>query len=348
MPVVVALTAPGRVALLEEARRPLDAGEVRIRTLFSGVSAGTEMAFYRGTNPYLAKHWDADTRLFVAGDSQSTTYPVTTWGYEEVGSVSEVGSDVKDMAVGQRVFGTWGHRAEHVAPADWVRTRCLPPDADPLLGTFSHIGPIALNGVLDAHVRLGETVAVFGLGVVGQLVSQLLARSGANVIGVDLLAARRDMAARLSGAVVLDAAALDAAEEIKRLTDGRGADICIEASGSTRALHTAIRACAYASRVVALGFYQGEATGLFLGEEFHHNRIQLVCSQIGGISPELQHRWDRARLVRTFMDLALSGSVRPTALITHRVPIHDAASLYARVDREPSSVLQAVLDFTDA
>ncbi|HET6316544.1 MAG TPA: zinc-binding dehydrogenase, partial [Chloroflexota bacterium] len=330
-PVVVALEAPGRVSLIDEDRRALGSGEVRIRTLFSGVSAGTEMAFYRGTNPYLSKHWDPATRLFIARDSQSVTYPVTTWGYEEVGSVVEVGADVGDVAVGQRVFGTWGHRAEHVAPAEWVRTRRLPAGADPLLGTFSHIGPIALNGVLDAHVRLGETVAVFGLGVVGQLVAQLLARSGAHVIGVDLLASRRDVAARLTSARVLDAATVDAAEEIKRLTDGRGADVCIEASGTTRAFHAAIRACAYASRVVALGFYQGEASGLFLGEEFHHNRIQLVCSQIGGISPELQHRWDRARLVRTFMDLAMAGDVRPTKLITHRVPVREAAELYASI-----------------
>src|SRR5205085_5490030 len=101
------------------------------------------------------------------------------------------------------------------------------------------------------------------------------------------------------------------------------------------------------SRVVALGFYQGEANGLYLGEEFHHNRIQLVCSQIGGISPELQQRWDRARLVRTFMQLALDGAVRPTELITHRVPVTDAASLYSLIDRDPSAVLQAVLDFGD-
>jgi threonine dehydrogenase-like Zn-dependent dehydrogenase len=305
------------------------------------------MAFYRSTNPYLTKHWDPATRLFEPG-AESVSYPVTTWGYEEVGEVTEIGTAVTNVILGTRVYGTWGHRAEHIAPAQFALDRTLPIEADPLVGTFSHIGPIALNGVLDAHARLGETVAVFGLGVVGQLVSQLLVHGGARVIGIDLIASRREAAERLCGAHTLDPTALDAAAEIKLLTDGRGADICIEASGSTRALHTAIRACAYSSKVVALGFYQGDASGLFLGEEFHHNRIQLVCSQIGGISPELQHRWDRTRLVRTFMQLALSRAVRPTELITHTVAVRDAASLFALIDRDPSSVLQAVLDFREA
>jgi threonine dehydrogenase-like Zn-dependent dehydrogenase len=347
-PAVIALVRPGQVECLDEPAGPLGVDQLRIRTLLSGVSAGTEMAFYRGTNPYLDKRWDPETRLFVAGTAHSLEYPITSWGYEEVGDVVEVGPSVTDVPIGTRVFGTWGHRAEHIATSDFVRQRTLPATADPLIGIFSHIGPIALNGVLDTQVRVGETVAVFGLGVVGQLASQILAHAGARVIGVDLLEARRGTAARLGTPVVLDPGAVDAAAEIKRLTDGRGADVCVEASGSTLALQSAIRACAYASRVVVLGFYQGEASGVYLGEEFHHNRISLVCSQIGGLSPDLQHRWDRARLVQTFMRMALDGSVRCADLVTHRVPVSEAASLYALIDTQPGAVLQAVIDFGTA
>jgi threonine dehydrogenase-like Zn-dependent dehydrogenase len=71
-----------------------------------------------------------------------------------------------------------------------------------------------------------------------------------------------------------------------------------------------------------------------------------VCSQIGGIAPELQHRWDRARLVQTFMQLATSGQVRCADLITHRVPASEAARLYRLIDEQPQAVLQAVLDFS--
>lgn len=348
-PLAIAFTGPRSLDLVDEPDLPLAADQVRVRTLFSGISAGTEMSAYRGTNPYLLKRWDDARRLFVPaepGDSgPSITYPVVGYGYEEVGEVIEAGA-ASGLAVGSRVYGTWGHRARAVVPASLALDRVLPAAADPLLGIFSHIGPTALNGVIDAAPRLGETVALFGLGVVGQLTAQLLKRAGARVIAVDLIEARRQIAARLGADVVLDPTTVQVAEEVRALTDGRGADVCIEASGSTRALHEAIRACAYGSRVVALGFYQGEAAGLMLGEEFHHNRVQVVSSQIGGLALELQGRWNRLRLVHTFMDLAVRGELRCIELVSHRVPLTDAAALFRLIDERPHEVLQAVLDFT--
>lgn len=350
-PFAVALVAPREVRLVEEPAAALGPRQVRVRTLYSGISAGTELAAYRGTSPFLRKRWDPTRRLFEQEDGDaSLTYPLTTWGYEEVGEVVERGAelgDSGDLPRGTRVYGTWGHRSQAVIDAATASQRVLPPDMEPLLGIYSHIGPIALNGVLDTAVRLGETVAVFGLGVVGQLVAQLLHRAGARVIGVDGISQRRDTALGLGLDVALDPAE-PVAERIREITAGRGADVCVEASGSTRALHEATRACAYGSRVVVLGFYQGDAAGLFLGEEFHHNRISLVCSQIGGVAVELQQRWDRLRLVFTFMDLAARGDVRCTPLITHRVPADDAPSMYELLDARPHDVLQAVLDFRDS
>ena len=134
------------------------------------------------------------------------------------------------LALGDVVFGTWGHRSQHVCPGDYARARRVArPGAIALVGIFSHIGPTALNGVLDSAVRLGETAAVFGLGVVGQLCVQLLRLSGARVVGADPLASRRELAQRLGLERVLDPADGAAAEQIKDLTGGRGADVCIEA-----------------------------------------------------------------------------------------------------------------------
>src|SRR5690606_2590625 len=112
--------------------------------------------------------------------------------------------------------------------------------------------------------------------------AQLAHLSGARVIAVDPLPGRLELARQLGADDVIEAEG--AAECIKGLTAGRGADACIEISGASQALHEAIRACAYSSRVVAVGFYQGEPHGLLLGEEFHHNRVALVCSQISGIN----------------------------------------------------------------
>lgn len=345
MSLAVAFTAPGRVEIVEEEDRPLQPGEIRVRTLYSGISAGTELSAYRGTNPYLTKRWNADRRLFVDDPSRtSIQYPVVGWGYEEVGEVIEIGPDASGLPAGTIVYGSWGHRSAAVLDAAYARERILPTGLDPILGIFSHIGATALNGILDASLRLGETVAVFGLGVVGQLVGQMARLSGAEVIGVDLLPERRAIAEDLGARLVLSADE-SPAERIKDATGGRGADICIEASGSYRALHQAIRACAYSSRVVALGFYQGEGVGLSLGEEMHHNRISIITSQIGGIAPGLQHRWDRLRLVHTVMRLAAEDRLHLGPLITQVRPVTEAAGLFREVSEHPESVLQAVLDF---
>ncbi len=343
----VTFEGPRRVDLRQEEERPLRETEVRLRTLYSGISTGTELTAYRGTNPYLHKRWDGARRLFVAGESESTEYPLVGWGYEESGEVVEVGSQVGDVPLGSVVYGTWGHRASTVVDASYARDRTLPEGVDPLLGIFSRIGAIALNGTLDAAIRLGETVAVFGLGVVGQLVAQLATLSGAEVIGVDLLPRRLGVARGLGLHHILDASEGSAAERIKELTGGRGADVCIEASGATPALNEAVRACAYSSKVVALGFFQGEARGLFLGEEFHHNRINIVCSQISGLSPELRHRWDDLRLTQTFMRLASQEKLQLHPLITHVAPVAEASALFELLDERPEDVLQAVLDFRD-
>ena len=335
------LEAPRALAFHDAPDAPLGPDEVRIATLFSGISAGTELTQYRGTSPFMGKRWDEARRMFVDGEA-SWPYPVANLGYEEVGEIVEVGRDVEGFPVGQRVYGTWNHRTHHVAAADWACDRLLPEGADPRIGIFSHIGAVALNGVHDARLRIGDGVAVFGLGVPGQIVAQAARASGATVIGVDPDPTRRAVAARLGAHHVLDG---PAAEAIKELTGGRGADVCIEVSGHPAALADAIRAVAYSSRVVAMGFFQGEVSGLRLGEEFHHNRVELVCSQIGGTAPEAMHRWSKPRLWRTAIDLQHRGVLDLLPLITHEAPFADAPALFDRLDRGEPGLLQAMLRF---
>src|SRR5688572_2447755 len=93
-PSALVLNAPRSLAFAPLEATPLAADQVRIRTLFSGVSAGTELSQYRGTNPFMQRRWDERTRLFVAADSPSWPYPVRNLGYEEVGEIVEIGSEV--------------------------------------------------------------------------------------------------------------------------------------------------------------------------------------------------------------------------------------------------------------
>jgi threonine dehydrogenase-like Zn-dependent dehydrogenase len=346
MATMVSFTAPRTAEVVQEERKPLGDTDVRIRTLYSGISAGTELTAYRGSNPYLNKRWDEADRLFVDG-STSIDYPVNGWGYEEVGEVAEVGASVTAVHVGDRVWGTWGHRSETVQTEERAAARILPLGVDPRVGIFSQIGAIALNVILDADIHVGETVAVFGLGVPGQIVAQLARLNGARVIGVDGIAGRRELAQQLGAHHVLDAGQGSVAEAVRSLTGGRGADVCLEVTGNYRALHEAIRTVAYSSRVVAAGFMQGEGAGLRLGEEFHHNRVSVIASQISGVAPVLQHRWNQYRLQSTAMGLAGDGRLDVTSLISHTVPVSQAGDAFRMLDEQPQDALQVVLSFEE-
>lgn len=340
------LRAPRSVAV-EPERSPVPGpGQVLLRTLHSGISAGTELAAYRGTSPTLHRRWDGSARLFRDVEGPPRPYPVRDLGYEEVGEVVALGPEVDGAAApapGDRVFGTWGHRTHHVMDAAEALERRLPDGLPALAGIFSHIGSTALNGVHDAGARIGETVVVFGLGVPGQIAARLLRASGVRTIGVEPLASRRALA---GGAldVALSPGDGPVAERVRDLTDGRGADAVVEASGAVPALHEAIRSVAYASRVVALGFYQGGAAALALGEEFHHNRVELISSQISGVAPDRAHRWDRRRLARELMRLQARGVLDLLPLVTHRIPFDDAPRAFELVDERPEETLQVVLD----
>jgi len=339
------LTAIRQLAFEDLPVNPLAPNEVRIRTLHSGISAGTELSQHRGTSPFMNRQWDLTNRVFRDAETPSWSFPVRNLGYEEAGEIVETGTAVTRVKTGDRVFGTWGHRTIHVMAESDAADRLIPADADPRIGIFSHIGAVALNGAHDARIRMGDLVVVLGLGVPGQIVLQAARASGATVIGVDPVASRRAMAEKLGADRTLDPTAAPISDVIKGETGGRGADICIEVSGATAALAEAMRTVAYASRVVAMGFFQGEARGLQLGDEFHHNRIELISSQISGVAPDASHRWSKLRLWQTAVRLQHEGRLNLLPLITDTVPFAEAPTLFDRLDKGDPAILQSVLDF---
>ena len=347
MPHIVQFTKPGHVELIETDFAPLAPGAVRVATWYSGISAGTELTAYRGTNPYLNATWDADRRLFVPGQP-SFAYPVQGWGYSEVGQIVDVAAGVTTPRVGEIVHGIWGHRSDAVLPASALQGRQLPTDVDPVLGTFARVASIALNAVLAADVRLGEHVAIFGQGVIGLLATRLATLSGGRVLAVDTVQSRLEKAAAFGAVHTIDALCKGGAGSyIRELTDG-GADSAIELSGDDRALHEAVRSVVVEGLVAASGFYQGGSPNLRLGEEFHHNRVRIVASQISGVPVGLGGKWDQLRLVRTVMELILSGAVDAGALVSDVVDAVHVADVFARLDSGDPAILQAVLRFDAA
>ena len=343
--------APRTVAVVDSPSPRLEPGQVRVRTIFSGISAGTEMTAYRGTNPYLTSTWNPAARLFEAGNA-GLNYPLDAWGYSEVGEVVEVapsattaGTARPPVEVGDIVWGIWGHRDEGVLPAEALRGHVLPSGVDPLAGAFVRVGAIALNAVLAADLGPGTAVAIFGQGVIGLLATRFAVLNGATVIAVDGIESRREQALAWGAHHVLPPSDT-LASEIRALTTGRGTDVAIELSGNYRALHEATRAVGADGTVVAAGFYQGEAAGVRFGEEFHHNRVQLLASQIGSVPSRLRSRWDVPRLQETVVDFLARGLVDAPSLVTHQFHLTDSAKAYELLDTDPASALQVVLEFS--
>jgi 2-desacetyl-2-hydroxyethyl bacteriochlorophyllide A dehydrogenase len=315
---------------------------VRIQTLYSGISHGTEMTTYRGTSPFYGKRFDPRARLFLAAETPDWDYPVPS-GYENVGQVVELGSDVAGLALDDVVF-TYSYHQTRVVADERVAYR-LPADLPPEHGLFVALLGVAYNAILDARILLGETVAIFGLGVIGQLLVQLCRLSGAGqIIAVDLIEKRLDHARGLGADVAINPRdAPDVALKARHLTGNRGPDVVIDCTGSAQALNEAIRTAAFQGTVVVVSFLAGEAHGLYLGDEFHHNRIRLVSSQAAGVNPALHPRWDWERKLRAA--LTILPRLNLDGLITHRFPFDQAARAYDVVDRCPEDTLQVILTY---
>jgi threonine dehydrogenase-like Zn-dependent dehydrogenase len=348
MPYEVILTDPRSISLAPYEDRPLAPEQLRAEAIVSGISHGTELALFRGISPFDGKRFDADLRLFV-DDDKAEAYPMRL-GYEWVGTVRETGAAVRSPQTGDLVHLALPHReTQTLTVNDDPRSplTALPDGLDPERAALLQSTTIALQAIHDARMKLGDTVAVFGLGAFGLLAVQLAGLSGAAwIAGVDPIAGRRKLARELGADAVLNPSAEDAGREIKIAAGRGGVDVAVELSGRYAALHEAMRSVRLAGTVVAAGFYTG-GTGddLRLGEEWHHNRLTLVGSMSGWGAPHREPGWDRRRLRATALDLLASGRLEVGALVTHRIPFAQAAEAYDLIDRDPEATLRVLLEY---
>ncbi|MCC3372322.1 zinc-binding alcohol dehydrogenase [Cohnella sp. REN36] len=345
-------TAP-KTLIVKEIQDIGEIGEqdVRIETIISGISHGTEMNIYRGVAPFFNRKFDPATRLFVpAGQTEVWTYPVKSsdpgvWymGYANVGKITEIGRQVKNLQPGDIVYSHSPHQSQVIRRGeDVVR---LPNSVKPESGIFFNLLMTAYNGILDSEIKLGDTVVVSGLGVLGQLVAQLAKLSGAGqVIGIDLHDSRLNAALENGIDAVFNAThRQDTAYEIRQRTRNKGADVVIEVTGNHRALNEAIRIAAPDTTVTALGWYQGPGTALELSEEFHHNRIRIRSSHTARTSPSINHMWNSER--KRDQGLELLEKLRLENLITHKIRFDDIALAYETIDQRPETVIQIALTY---
>ena len=327
--------APRHVELRREAVAPPAAGQVLVAAVASGISAGSELLVFRGHAPAELPP-DLPT---VAGDFG---LPVK-FGYASVGRVTQRGSGVEAPAEGDLVFAHHPHQSEYVVPAD--APILLPAELSPELGVFTANLETALTVVLDAQLRFGETAFVQGQGVVGLLITMLLARSGASVVTADAYERRRRLSLAAGAEQSLDPT-VGVADALRELTGGRGADVAIEATGNPAALQACIDAVAFGGTVVVASWYGDRPAALDLGRAFHRRRIRIVSSQVSTLDPALSGRWTRTR--RTALVRGLLGELPLAELITHRFPLSEAAAAYQLVDQRPEEAMQIIFRYDPA
>jgi len=351
MPRELRCTGAGQMVWHEYESPELGPEQVRIRSEFSAAKHGTEMAFYKGYAAHRGRY-DREMGLFTmqppapaAPAAGRRPGPAGAGvGNMTVGPVIEVGSGVTALAPGDRVLIHGGFRATHVRPAaacwkippelSWKSAVCLDP-AD-----------FAFGAIRDGHVRVGDAVAIFGMGAIGLMGVQIARAAGASpVIAVEPLGHRRELAARVGADLVLDPAACDAGLEIRRATGRRGADVAIEYSGSPQALQAALRGVAYGGNVVAGAFPPPYGAGLDLGAEAHINRPNIIfsrsCSQ-----PDRDHpRWDEGRIIDTCLRLLIDGTLSGDEIVTPVVAFEDAFEAYPKIATEPDTFVKLGVEY---
>ncbi len=293
--------------------------QILVRVTRSHVSAGSEMNFVR--------HGAAAYGLKPREDGREQ-YAI---GYMTVGRVAAIGAGVSGYAVGDRVL-TGGTHCSHwlvdpTTPSGPIAK--LPDNVSDEAAGFAILGDVALHGVRRAGLQIDESVAVFGMGMVGQLTLQLARLSGAYpLIAVDLFDSRLEKA-KLSGAThAINATREDATQAIRDITGGAGAEIIFHCTPVAHIMQSLLEAAAERGTIVLTGSAPGTAQ-IRLQEELLRRELNIIGIYESRMSePHPYWPWTRERNRRACLRLMSTGELRLDHLITHVVPYTDAQAIF--------------------
>lgn len=293
---------------------PRQDGHVLVRTLYSGISRGTESLVFRGQVP--ESQFQAMRAPFQEGDFPA---PVK-YGYMNVGRVEEGPEPI----IGQTVFCLYPHQDLYCVPDAAVTT--VPAEVPAGRAILAANMQTAVNAVWDSGLSVGDRVMVIGAGVVGLLTAWLCRQvPGTQVTIVDIDPARESVA-RTLGLAFLDCAPFEPR-----------ADIVVHATGQPQGLATALSMADVEATVVDLSWYGDIPVPLPLGEAFHSRRLTIRSSQVSRIPPNRAPRWSHARRAKLAMSLLADPVL--DALITGESDFEDLPSVLATLSRGPGTVL---------
>ena len=351
---VVQNARSGELELVEVPAPQPGAGQVLVRTHFSVMSPGTEkMAMDFARKTLLGKAQSRPDLVAQVARKLRQEGPLQTYrtvmgrldapqplGYSSSGVVDAVGTGVRSFAPGDAVAcagaGYANHAEWNVVPENLVAK--VPDSVGLDRAAYATVGAIALQGIRLARPQIGEVAVVVGLGLIGQLVVQLLRANGCRVLGIDTNPARAEQA-RLLGAEWVCAPDAVPGGWKDSATAGAGADFAIVAASASSSAPIALAAelCRQKGRLSLIG-----ATAMDLERRaFYDKELELVVSMSYGPGrydrgyeeqghdyPRAYVRWTENRNLQAFLALVASGSIDPERLDTQTVDFADAARSY--------------------
>lgn len=259
----IIFTAPYVAELLEVECLPPEANEVTVELEYSAISAGTEKANFIGMRNGVNKAEDAAPK-----------YPRTV-GYSAAGIVTAVGSEVTDIAVGDRVVVFWGKHRKHITISRKNVIK-IPEGVSSQEASLALISTFPLAAIRKTHLEIGESGMVMGLGILGLFAVQELKAAGAYpVIAVDPVQERRELALKLGADYALDPMEEGFYDKVKELSDG-GVNVCIEVTGLGIGLIQALECMQLMGRVALLGCTRSSHFEIDYYGKVHGRGISLI------------------------------------------------------------------------
>src|SRR5688572_5986750 len=359
----------GQATVADVPAPTIESGEILVRVQASCMSVGTELSGVRSSARPIWRRVLQKPALFKTALALSAAHGLArTWervqtqrdaahptGYSAAGVAVEVGVDVKDVFVGERLACAGAQYAHHAEFIRVPRNLCvaLPEELGIEAASTVTLGAIALQGVRRAQPTLGELFVVIGLGILGQLTVQLLRANGCRALGIDLEEKRVALARRLGMDLGLASGDADAVE-VARLTDGFGADgvIVTAASPSDSIVSNAFQMCRKRGRVVLVGdvglhlnradFYAKEIDFL-ISSSYGPGRYDRTYEEQGLDYPAAYVRWTENRNMAEYVRLLHERKVLVDELISAKYSIADASAAYASLEAPSGQRPLAVL-----
>ncbi len=314
-------------------------GQVLIETECSFISAGTELSAYIGTRP--AASWDGAVAKYPSAP-----------GYANAGRVISAGVGVEDLAPGDRVFSFGRHASHHIQALDGGNHAMLlaVPDGIPAEeAALCRMACVAFTALQTSRVQLNDRVAIFGLGVVGNIAAQLFKLAGGRVIGIDPVAGRQE-AARAAGIEhVLGETGEALADAIAAVAGDARVEITVDAVGSPQVVETAAHHTATFGQVVLLGnprgSYETDIGPQMLDLQFRWLNYRSALEWLIPARPVRGTRNSLQGNLETTFDLILAGKLNLQPLISHRITPDEIDSAYAGLANDKENYFGVVLDW---